>query len=540
MDTRATYELILRNATIIDGTGAPSRPGDVGVSGDRISAVGRLRGRGEFELDCSGLHITPGFIDIHSHSDFSIFENPQAPNYVTQGVTLLVSGNCGFSGGPVDLQNSEILAMFAGEEDLVKMITWSDMTGYLAVLERLPKAINVATLIGHGNVRASVLGLGDRTPTAADLDRMGELVREGMEAGAFGLSTGLIYAPGVFSRTDELIALARVAADYGGLYVTHMRNESDLLLDAVREAAEIGLATGARVQISHHKVSGRRNRGLVRTALDLQEDYRRRGLEVTCDVYPCTAGATGLGALLPSWAHAGGREGCLALLRDAAGRERLRRELSRPSLKWQNLLFDAGFEGVFISDSKVFPEHLGKSLAEVAREGVAGTAAPASRDPYGVLFDLLQRDPEIEVVVRGMDEDDVRYVLRHRLSMVCDDAGVVARGDGCPHPRAYRAFTRVLATYARDEKLLTLEEAVHKMTGMPAWKLGLPDRGVVREGARADLAVFDLWGLNSASDFGDPHHLAEGMVHVTVGGRFVLRDGRPTGETPGEVVRRPV
>lgn len=556
-------DIILRNATIIDGTGAPSRTGDVGVAGDRIVWVGpggagpgggrtaagaRTGGGGEVagaktdgdgraapvEIDCTGLIVAPGFIDIHSHSDFTIFLEPSAMNYLAQGVTLLVNGNCGFSGAPLDPERPELLGE---DERFRKVVTWTDFAGYLNALDRLPKAVNLATLVGHGNVRTTVLGVGDRAPGAGDLEKMKALVREAMEAGALGLSTGLIYPPGMFATTEEIIELAKVAGEYRGLYATHMRSESDLLVEAVLEAIRVGREAGCRIQISHHKASGRRNWGLVHTTLDLMDYYRRFGVEVTCDVYPCTAGATGLSALFPPWTQRGGKEGFLALLKDPEKRERIKRDLSRPNPKWPNLFFDAGPTGVRVAESRVLPQHLGKSIADIAREGGIGPAGPS--DPLDVMLHLIEKDFGLGVTVNGMSEDDVRHVMSHRLSMISSDAAVVLPEEGLPHPRSYRAFTRTLATYARDERVLTVEQAVHKMTGMPAWKLGLFDRGVVRPGAKADLAVFDLWGLRTASDFGDPHHLAEGMVHVMVNGEFVIRDGKRTSAMPGELVRRP-
>jgi len=557
-------DIILRNATIIDGTGAPSRPGDVGIAGGRIQTVGRIPGGaaaagdggagrhegpaapaastapgvsptpagdgGPLELDCTGLIVAPGFINIHSHSDYSIFQEPSAANYVAQGVTLIVSGNCGFSAAPISLDDPEIAA--AVEDPATRaLITWTTYEEYFETLERLPKAINVAGLVGHGSVRAMVLGLGARTPTAGDMERMREHVREAMRAGAFGLSTGLIYVPGVFAARDEVVELARAAAEMGGIYATHLRSEADRLIDALIEAVDIGRASGARVQISHHKASGRHNWGLVRTALDLEEHYRTLGVEITCDVYPCTAGSTGLSALFPTWTHREGKEGFLRLLQDSEARERIKQDLSRPGRDWENLFFNGGAAGVVISDSKVYPEYLGLSIAEIAAE--------TGRDPLDTMLDLVEADFDAWVLIHAMSEDDMRHVLAHRLSMVCDDGAVLRSGQGMPHPRTYRAFTRALATYARDEKVLTLEQAVHKMTGFPAWKLGLPDRGIIREGAVADLAVFNLWGLGCRSDFGDPHHLSEGMVHVLVGGEFVLRDGRPTEARPGRVITRP-
>lgn len=527
-------ELVLRGATIIDGTGAPSFAGDVLVSGDRIAAIvppGVLAGHDAEAIDCTGLIIAPGFINIHSHSDISIFEEPTAMNYVAQGVTLILSGNCGSSAAPWSRDQPEVAALLESDPDLKAIVTWSSFAEYLEVLERLPKTINLAGLVGHGNVRASVLGMGRRTASEPDLELMRGYVREAMEAGAFGLSTGLIYVPGVFSDQHEVVELAKAAAQHGGLYATHLRNEADRLLDAVTEAIRIGQASGARVQISHHKCAGRQNWGLVRTALELEEYYRRQGVEVTCDVYPCTAGATGLVAVFPNWAFAEGREAFLKLVRDEAGRARLKRDMTRPSTTWENMYANTGPSGLVISYTKVYPQYLGMSVADIAAERGA--------DPIDTALDLIGEDPECGIIVHSMTEGDVRHVLAHRLSMVCDDGSVVKLGEGAPHPRTYRAFTRALATYARDERVLTLEQAIHKMTGMPAWKLGLADRGVLRPGAMADLAVFDLWGLSAPSDYADPHHYSEGMVHVLVAGEFVLRHGQLTDARPGRVVRRP-
>ena len=562
-------DLVFRNATIVDGTGSPAFTGDVVVRGGRIAAVrpracadrgpergldrGSERGPerppgteagtgvgggadpggrddGLPEVDCTGLVLTPGFIDIHSHSDFSIFEDPSAANYAAQGVTLIVSGNCGYSGAPINPDDPE-LEDFLPDPAVRGRVAWRTFREYLAVLDRLPKGVNVAWLVGHGNVRGAVLGFGDRPAAPGDLEKMKAVLAEAFEAGAFGLSSGLIYVPGIFATTDELVELAGVAARYGGLYATHIRNESDLLVEAVLEAIDIGRRSGARVEVSHHKASGKRNFGLVRTTLDLMGYYRRFGVEVSCDVYPCTASSTTLYSLFPRWARAKGKKEFVRLLGDAAVRASLRSELTHPSTSWENVILDAGFDGLVLAESTVFPEYLGKSVADIAKE-------QGARDPLETALDLVRADPDLAVIAGGMSEDDVRYVLAHRLSLVGSDGSVTRPGRGSPHPRSYRAFTRVLETYVREEKVLGLEEAVRKMSGLPAWKLGLWDRGLVRPGFRADLAVFDLWALRARSEFGDPHHLSEGMVHVLVNGEFVIRDGRFTGGTPGEVVRR--
>ncbi len=530
-------DIVLRNATIIDGTGAPSRPGDVVINGDRIAQVrpprraSRNGGPARLEIDCAGLFVAPGFIDIHSHSDLTIFMASSAANYVSQGVTFLVNGNCGSSGAPIDLTRPDIAAMVGEDRRIRDIITWTSFVEYMDALDRTPKGINIATFVGHGNVRASAMGVGDGAPAQSDLEKMKALVREAMEAGALGLSTGLVYAPGMFAATEEIIELAKVAGEYGAIYSTHLRSESDLLVEAVLEAIRIGRESGCRVQISHHKCGGRRNWGLVRTTLDLMEYHRRLGVEITCDAYPCIAGATGLAALLPPWAQRSGKDGTLALFKDPASRERIKTDLGRPVAGAPNFLYDSTPAGVRITDSRVAPQYLGMSLADIAKE--------EGKDPLDVMLDLLAMDFDTGVTLGRMNEDDVRYVLAHRLSMICSDASIALPEEGLPHPRTYRAFTRTLATYTRDEKLMGLEQAIYKMTGFPAWKLGLPDRGVLRPGAKADVVAFDLWGLATAADYGDPHHLSEGMAHVLVNGEFVIRDGRPTGAKPGELVRRP-
>jgi N-acyl-D-amino-acid deacylase len=421
------------------------------------------------------------------------------------------------------------MLLSVGEER--HLAPWRTFQEYFRALDDLEMSVNVAPLIGHSQVRRVVIGSDDREPTLAQMDVMRGYVAEAMQAGAFGLSTGLIYAPGIYAKTPEISELARVAGQYGGLYATHLRSEADLMVDALMEAMTVGRESGLRVQVAHHKASGRRNWGLVKTTLDIMEYSRKLGVEVTCDVYPYTPSGAGIYSLMPAWARVRGVSGIKEFVSNPATRERIRKELARPSLTWENILFDAGFDEIFVTRSEVCPQYEGKTLAGIARE--------QSKDPMDLLLEIAETDVNIGMMAGGMSEDDMQYVLRHRLSMVCSDSRAVPFGVGCPHPRNYAAFTRAFATYARDQASLRVEEAVYKMSGFPAWKLGLHDRGVIRPGAKADIAVFDYWAVNSQSTFGDPHHYSDGTVHVMVNGRLVIKDGQVTPALPGRALRRP-
>jgi len=481
------------------------------------------------EIDCDGQVVCPGFIDIHNHSDFAIFSNPDAMNCVTQGVSTVVVGNCGTSAAPMSgadlymrLGDLGMCPRTVGEDELY---SFSD---YLSDLGQLPKAINVATLVGHGQIRNCVVGLEKRAASSDEISRMKDHVKEAMEAGAFGLSTGLIYSPGMYATTGEIVELAKVVSDYGGLYASHLRSESDRILHALLECIDIAEKSGCRAQVSHLKASGRRNWGMVSTAIETMEYARRLGVEVTYDAYPFAPSGASLFVLFPDWTRSGGKAALQEKIRDSEVREAVKKQLARPSPEWENIYLDAGPEGLLITASSKYPQYIGKTLADVA--------ALRYENPIDALFSLAEDDIDISMIAEGMSEEDNKIAISHRLGMISSDSSVVKLGDKMPHPRTYCAFSRVLSEFVRDESLLSLEEAVYKMSGFPAWKLGLYDRGVIKPGGKADIVVLDIWKMRCESRFGDPHHYTEGITHFMVNGKFVIRDNHITGAMPGEVL----
>ncbi|MDP6184066.1 MAG: amidohydrolase family protein, partial [Gammaproteobacteria bacterium] len=406
--------------------------------------------------------------------------------------------------------------------------SWDSMGGYLDRLDASGIAVNVLALVGHVPIRTAVMGYAKRYPTTDELNEMKSLLRTSLEEGAFGFSTGLIFPPSSYSDTDEIVELAGVLAEFGGVYFSHIRGEGHSLLRAVAEAIEIGERAGVAVQIAHHKASGRPFWGRIRDSLSMIEAAQERGVDVTVDVYPYTAGSGGLTQLIPEWAHEGGPEGILARLRDTVVREQLQAELRSGWREWDTIFVSWTASGN--------PDVVGKSIAEIASQ----RDLPAETAAYDI---LIEEELQGVMVHFGMDEDDVRYVLRHPAAMIGSDGSAISPEPplsmGRPHPRYYGAFPRVLGHYARDENLFSLEEAVHKMTGFPARKMGLDAKGILEPGRDADLVVFDPDRVIDTATFEDPHQFPEGIVHVIVGGELVVNDGKQTTELSGRALRGP-
>jgi len=493
-----SHDLVVRGGTVFDGTGAPGVAADVAVSGDRIVGVGTVTERGGTEIDARGMAVTPGFIDVHTHDDFAVLLDPAIPFKVMQGVTTDVVGNCGSGVVPYEAGVRRFSRIHPGAAPPA----WTGFGQYLERVQEAGPSLNIAVLMGHGTLRAGAMGLAQRPPTADEMGQMRAAVREGVEAGAVGLSTGLIYEPGRYARTEEIIELARELGPDGGLYATHMRDEAGALLEAVREAIRIGEEGGVPVQISHHKASGQANWGKVRDSLRLIEEARQRGLDVHADQYPYTAGSTSLYAVVQNGAFRSDSPGGVGTLSG---------------------------DDVLIASAPKHPAYEGRRLGQLAAEWRLGTEAAAAR--------IIQEEGEAcFVVIFSMNEADVRTVLAHPTTMIGSD-GVPAAGSK-PHPRLYGCFPRILGHYVRDERVIDLPTAIHKMTGMPAAKFRLAGRGAVRPGAWADLVVFDPAAIADVATYEDPCRFPAGIRAVVVNGTVVARDGRHTGARPGRALRR--
>ncbi len=529
MVSKMDYDLIIRRGIVVDGTGSPPFRADVGIVGDRIEAVGDLGGeKAEIVLDVPNLVIAPGFIDMHNHSDISIFEVPTADNYILQGVTTIVIGNCGYSPAPLsDVNKEEIVKEIKKEHPDVE-IRWESFGEYLKALEELRPAVNIAPLVGHGTARSAVLGFKPGQPSEDDLEKMKEYVREAMGAGAFGVSTGLIYVPGVFSTTEEVIELAKVSARYGGIYSTHMRNEGVGLLDSIYEAVTIGIRAGVSVEISHLKASGRPSWGKVIAALKVIEDYASRGFDISADAYPYTAASTSLLTLLPKDIRSGETEEVLSKLRNPEVVERIRKELTGGIFEERYILWS----DIMISRSPKHREFEGMRVDRIAEA--------LGLDPVNTVVRLLIDDElATGMVTFTMREEDVRTVISHPYVAIGSDGSVGKFGVGKPHPRRYGTFPRVIAKYVREEKVLTLPEAIRKMTSLPARKLRLWDRGIIRPGFKADITVFNYYTIEDTATYENPHSYPRGIAYVIVNGRVVVEEGKLIGNVrAGRVLKR--
>ena len=528
------WSLLLKGGTVVDGSGAPGTVADVAVEGERIAAVGpRLEGAAARTVDATGHVIAPGFIDAHSHSDLFYFACPSAESKVRQGVTTEVVGMCSFSQAPVRADQREIVQGWAGGIGASFDLRWETFAQYLDALRSIRPAVNVVHCVGHGALRIASMGFASRPADADDLRAMERHLGEAMDAGAFGFSTGLVYPPSSYADTRELIALARAMASRNGLYFSHVRGESSMLESSIAEAIRIGEEAGVPVQIAHVKASGRENWPKIDAVLGMIEAARARGVDVAGDVYPYNAGSTKLDNMMPGWAHEGGVGKLLERLADRATRRRIAEECLVDGERWRTVSQGGlGFDQVFIASCRR-RELEGLNLAQLARQ--RGDA------PAEALMSLLYEEKcTVGMISFGQSLETVAKVLAHPALMIGSDSIPLFAGEGDrpgkPHPRTYGTFPRVLGEYARERRLFSLETAVHKMTGLPAARLRLRDRGLLRAGYTADLVVFDAQTVKDESTYAEPHRYPTGIPYVVVNGAVVVDGGRMRDTRAGRVL----
>jgi N-acyl-D-amino-acid deacylase len=524
-------DLVIAGGTVYDGSGAAPLRTDVGITGGAIREIGRIRrSRAAAVVEARGLAVSPGFIDVHDHTDIGLLVNPRAESAVRQGVTTLVSGQCGGTPFPLADQEFDEWKKDLAEEYGLEL-DWRDIRGFLGRLERAGAALNYATFVGFGTVRGAVMGQGDLTPSAEELEKMKALVAEAMAGGALGLSSGLEYTPDSFGSTEEIIELSRVAARTGGVYATHMRDEENGILEAVAEALRIARETPIRLQISHLKIGLAVNWPKLGALMDMLENARAAGVDFRCDRYPYIAGATGLSTLFPVWAREGGSKGFVARLKDPALDARIRAHIAEQEKgygSWDKILItdvdsdkNRGLEGKNVLDA----------------------AAGAGKPPYEFMRDLLiEESDRVGMVCFYGSEDVLKRILSHPLVGVGADSSAVAPygplGKGKPHPRTYGTFPRALGKYVREEKLLPLEEMIRKITAMPAAHLGFVRRGMLKVGWAADVCVFDPDRIIDKATFKEPAVYPEGIEKVIVNGQVVVDGGEHTGRLPGRVLKK--
>ena len=501
------YDLIIRGGKVVDGSGNPWYRADIAIKNDRIAEIGQLSNHeAKRVIDAHGLVVAPGFIDPHTHALRGIFEVPNAESALLQGVTTLTEGNDGSSPYPIDRHYADI--------------------------DNLRISPNWAVFVGQGTIRQRVIGFGLRKATPDEMERMKQMVRDAMEQGALGISTGLFYVPGSFTSTEEVIELSKVAAEYNGIYISHIREEAAQLIDSVQETIRIGEEADIPVQITHHKVIGVENWGASIESLRLVDEARKRGVDVTIDQYPYTASQTSINALIPQWAQAGGREEMLSRINSAETYSTIKNEVVA------KILYDRGGgdpKNVFISRNSWDPDMAGKNLAELA---IDAGLEPTPENAADVVFDII-RGGGATAVYHAIGPEDVDRIMQHPATAIGSDGPVGVFGEGAPHPRQYGTFARVLGLYVRERKILSLEEAIRKMSSQSARRLGIHDRGLITKGYFADITIFDPDEIIDKATFENPHQYAIGTKFVLVNGSVVVENGQHTGARPGRILHGP-
>jgi N-acyl-D-amino-acid deacylase len=534
----AAFDVLITNGRVVDGTGAPWFYGDVGIIGDRIAAIGRLDGReAKTRVDASNLVVAPGFIDMLGQSEFPVLVDQRAASKITQGITTEITGE----GGSIAPMNDALARSAQPQFDRFKVaLDFRTIGEYFARLERNRPAINLGTFVGAGGLRAYVVGNEQKPASPQQLDEMKKLVEQAMRQGALGVSTSLQYVPGRFASTDELVELAKVAKQYGGIYITHQRSESAQIIASLDEAFAVAERAGIPAEVWHLKTAYKANWGRMPEVLRHFEAARARGLDVTANMYPYDRASNGLDACLPVWVREGGLDAMLQRLKDPALRERIKKEMDDPNVtEWENQWYGSGgAAGVMVSTvlDPSLRKWEGKNFVEIGRE--------MGKDPRDAVMDLVIADRgETNVIISIMREDDVKLALANPMISIGTDSG--ARAEDGPwsesksHPRAWGSFPRILGKYVRDEKLMSIEEAVRRFTSRPAVRVGIADRGILRPGMKADVTIFNPQTIHDVSTYVDPTHYSVGVEHVFVNGKAVVSAGKITTERPGEPIRGP-
>lgn len=531
--SKQDFDLVIKDGYIFDGLGNEAFKADIGISGSFIQEIGKISSSsGKSVVDAKNLAVCPGFIDAHDHTDMQLLVNPKAESSIRQGITTLVSGNCGGSPFPIAEKIYEEM-----KEDLKAFyqidLTWKDIKGFFAKLEEKGMALNYSSLVGQGTIRGAAVGFNDRPPKEEELEKMKKMVAESIKNGAVGLSTGLEYAPGSYAKNDEIEELCRVAAHYGGVYATHMRNEGDYLLESLDEAIEVARKTGISLQISHFKIAYPRNWHKIDAALAKVEKAKEEGISIFCDRYSYIAGSTGLSYYFPLWARQGTTDEFLARLKDPALDSKLRAHAAEQEKKlgsWDKVVISS----VVSEKNRQFE---GKSVLQGAKE--------KGKSPYEFMRDILiEERNRVGMVTFMMKEENLKKILAHPLVGVGCDGSAIAPygilGRGKPHPRHYGTFPRVLGKYIREEKIVPMPEMIKKMTSLPARKFGFTKRGSLEKGYFADLVIFDEDRVIDKATWTDPHQYPVGIEYVLVNGKIVIKSGEHTGSLPGKVLRKEV
>ena len=524
--------IVIKNGTVIDGSRKAAYQADIIIKGDKIAKIGKINSRlsSFVEIDASGCLVTPGFIDFHAHSGLHLFNDPLSKEKVRQGITTEVLGSCGFSTVPLTDKNINELAVYAkpvlGQTKCE--IKWRTLKDYYKKLRDTGISVNVVTNVGHNTLRTAVMGFDARHSTPKEIKIMKTLLKKALEEGAVGLSTGFLYVPGYYAQQEEIVALCRLVAENNGYYATHMRNESNAIKDAIKESLEIGKKTNVHVHISHLKVVGRDNWGKSEEILKMLDGARERGIRITCDVYPYLAGSTTIAALFPPWVLEGGIEVAVKKLREPKVRDAVKKQWKNSSTEWENLVNCCNWTNILISalDSPKNKQYEGKSIKQISEE--------LGRDPADIALDfLIQEKGDVTIIIFAVAEEDMVNILKYPFSCIGTDG---LYGGQKPHPRLCGTFPKVLGTYVREKGILGWEEAIYKMTRLPASILGISSIGQIRENCLADLVIFDPDIIIDRATYNEPWTPPIGIEYVIISGKIVLRKGEFTGECPGKIL----